>query len=136
MKLILVGACAVLVTSTTGCAIGFGAAAGGALIAAGALAHECYDYTSVTVIDGATGQKTCAAEVTATADGSQQALGSCYSAPLTEGRWTLSAKLPGREAATTTLEVEDEGCQHTVSTVWLIVPAPHATAELAHVAQR
>ena len=40
---------------TTGCAAGVGAGAGAALVAVGILTYECYDYVTITVIDGATG---------------------------------------------------------------------------------
>ncbi|HEY6079228.1 MAG TPA: hypothetical protein VIW29_10520 [Polyangiaceae bacterium] len=125
-RLVLAGAVLAL---TTGCAMGVGAAAGGALLVAGILSYECYDYVTITVIDEATGDKTCAAKVTVTEDGSEQELGSCYYAPLTEGHWTVRAALPGRPAVTTSVDVTDsKGCQPSVSTILLTIPAPGATS--------
>jgi hypothetical protein len=113
----------------TGCAAGAGAAAGAVLIGVGILTYECYQYAQITVIDGATGEQTCEAEVTAIEDGDEDVLGSCYHAPLTPGRWTLRAELPGRRAAITTFDVIDrEGCDHAVLSFVLTIPAPGAPA--------
>ncbi|HVJ17764.1 MAG TPA: hypothetical protein VM686_20220 [Polyangiaceae bacterium] len=121
-RLLVVGAALVL----TGCAAGVGAGAGALLIGVGIATHECYQYTDITVIDGVTGFKTCDADVSVIQDGEAETLGSCYHAPLTAGRWTLRAELPGRKAAVTSFVVkEHEGCA-TVSTVVLTIPAPGA----------
>ncbi len=109
----------------TGCVAGAGAAVGVGLIGVGIVTYECYQYAQITVIDGATGKQTCDAEVKAIQDGDEEVLTSCYHAPLTAGKWTLRAELPGRKAATTSFEVPD-GCDHTVSTFVLTIPAPGA----------
>ena len=61
----------------------------------------------MTVLD-AEGRKTCAATVTASNGKSQFELASCYYTPLSDGRWTLRASLPGFPDAVSTVVVEHE----------------------------
>jgi hypothetical protein len=116
----------------TGCASLAGAGVAAGLVVLGVVTHECYEYVDIKVIDGSTGNKICDAEVTAERDGDVDTLGSCYHASLTEGRWNLTATLPGRPPAKTSLVVaESESCEPVVATVVLTIPpAPgsHPTA--------
>jgi hypothetical protein len=121
-RLIAVGA---VLTLATGCAAGVGAGVGAALIAAGVLTHECYEYVTITVIDGATGAKTCAAKVTVSEGGDDDVLGSCYYAPLTAGSWKVRAELAGRQPAVVTMNVEErDSCEPAVGSLVLTIPAP------------
>ena len=89
------------------------------LVGVGALTSRCYDYLDVAVFD-ADGHKTCAATVTASNGASRFELTSCYYAPLTDGRWTLRASLPGFSDALSTVEVEHaHDCTRHVQTVEL-----------------
>jgi hypothetical protein len=89
------------------------------LVAVGALTSRCYDYLDVTVLD-ADGRKTCTATVTASNGKNQFELGSCYYAPLTDGRWTLRASLPGFPDAVSKVQVEHaHDCIRNVQTVEL-----------------
>jgi hypothetical protein len=121
----IVGGSALLLT---GCASVAGAGIGAGLLALGFITHECYEHVDIKVIDGVTGNKICDAKVTAEQDGDVDTLGSCYYAPLTEGRWNLTATLPGRPPAKTSLLVaESEGCEPVVASVVLTIPpAPGA----------
>ncbi len=105
------------VTSACSALVGGGALLGA--VAVGALTSRCYDYLDVTVFD-MNGHKTCAATVTASNGGDQSELVSCYYAPLTDGRWTLRASLPGVPDAISTVEVEHtHDCTRHVQTVEL-----------------
>ncbi len=116
----------------TGCASVAGAGIGAGLLAVGFIAHECYEYVDIKVIDGVTGNKICDAEVTAEQDGDVDTLGSCYHASLTEGRWNLTATLPGRPPAKSSLIVaESESCEPVVATVVLTIPPAPGRAPLA-----
>jgi hypothetical protein len=75
------------------------------VVAIGALTSHCYDYVDVTVLDPQ-GRKTCAATVTASNDGDEFELKSCYYAPLTDGHWLLRAKLAGFPDTVSQLEVD------------------------------
>jgi len=75
------------------------------VVSIAALTSRCYDYVDVTVLD-ADGRKTCAATVTASSGGSPLELSSCYYTPLSDGRWTLRASLPGFPDALSTVEVD------------------------------
>jgi hypothetical protein len=121
-----VGASALLLS---GCASVAGAGIGAGLLALGLITHECYEHVDIKVIDGVTGNKICDAKVTAEQDGDVDTLGSCYYAPLTEGRWNLTATLPGRPPAKSTLIVaESESCEPVVASVVLTIPpAPGST---------
>jgi len=95
-----------LLLATSACApalVGGGVLA--TLVGVAAATSHCYDYLDVSVLD-ADGRRTCAATVTATNRGDQFELTSCYYAPLTDGRWTLRASLPGHADAVSTVEVE------------------------------
>lgn len=114
-----------LLLFTTACAP---ALVGGGIIATAvgvaALTSHCYDYLDVTVRD-AEGRRTCAATVTASAQGDQLELTSCYYAPLTDGRWTLRASLPGSVDAVSTVEVEHRSdCIRHVQSVELTLKRP------------
>ena len=96
------------------------------LVGVGALTSRCYDYLDVAVFD-ADGHKTCAATVTASNGASRFELTSCYYAPLTDGRWTLRASLPGFSDALSTVEVEHaHDCTRHVQTVELTMKRPGA----------
>jgi hypothetical protein len=113
----------------TGCASVAGAGIGAGLLAVGFITHECYEYVDIKVIDGVTGNKICDAEVTVEQDGDVDTLGSCYHASLTEGRWNLTATLPGRPPAKSSLIVaETESCEPVVATVLLTIPPPPGAA--------
>jgi hypothetical protein len=88
-----------------GCAPAVGGGVLVTVVAIGALTSHCYDYVDVTVLDSQ-GRKTCAASVTASNDGDEFELKSCYYAPLTDGHWTLRAKLAGFPDTVSQLEVE------------------------------
>jgi hypothetical protein len=109
-------ACVLLMPVLSACTVVAGGGVAVAVIAIGALTSHCYDYLDVSVFD-AQGRKTCAATVTATNGGSEFELQSCYYAPLSDGRWTLRASLPGMSDAMTTVEVEhkDDCTRHTQS---------------------
>ncbi len=112
--------------ASTGCAAGIGVGVGAALITVGIITHECYEYVNITVIDGATGARTCNAHVTAQrGTSSPDDLGSCYYAPLTDGKWTIRATLPQRAPAESTIEVKaPESCEPAVATIVITIPAP------------
>jgi hypothetical protein len=102
------------------------AAVGGGVVAlmggAGFLAGQCYDRVRVRVRDPHTGLPTCSADVTVSeAGGSPRSLRPCYSAALTEGSWTLTARQEGYAPVTTELVVpEHEGaCPHYTHTIEL-----------------
>jgi hypothetical protein len=102
------------------------AAVGGGLVAlvggAGFLAAQCYDRVRVRVRDPQTGMLTCSPDVwLSDAGGSQRRLRPCYSAALTEGKWTLTARAEGYAPATTELVIpEHEGsCPHYTHTIEL-----------------
>jgi hypothetical protein len=108
-----------LVLATSACTPLVGGAVLIGLVAVGAATSRCYDYLDVTVFD-ADGRKTCAATVTASDGGSPFELSSCYYAPLSDGRWTLRASLPGFPDALSTVEVEHaHDCIRHVQTVEL-----------------
>jgi hypothetical protein len=101
------------------------AVAGGGVVAVlvgiGALTAHCYDYLDVTVFD-AQGRKTCAATVTASRNKSSEQfeLESCYYTPLSDGRWTLRASLPGTSDVETVVDVDHEkDCTRHVQSVEL-----------------
>jgi len=85
---------ALLLLALSACTPLIGGAALVGVVSIAALTSHCYDYLDVTVLD-ADGRKTCAATVTAINGGSQFDLASCYYTPLTDGKWTLRASLPG-----------------------------------------
>jgi|SRR6478609_3933139 len=108
-----------LIFATVACTPVVGGAALLGLVAIGALTSRCYDYLDVTVFDPE-GRKTCAATVTATKGSSQLELSSCYYTPLTDGRWTLRASLPGVPDTLSTLVVDhSQDCTRNVQTVEL-----------------
>jgi len=108
-----------LVLATSACTPLVGGSVLIGLIAVGAATSRCCDYLDVTVLD-ADGRKTCAATVTASDGGSPFELTSCYYAPLSDGRWTLRASLPGFPDALSTVEVEHaHDCIRHVQTVEL-----------------
>jgi hypothetical protein len=77
------------------------------------LASQCYDRVHITVRD-ATGSATCDARVSVIdADGDTSALQPCYSAALTEGKWTIRAERQGYTPMTTSLVIpEHDGCPY------------------------
>ena len=109
----------VLALATSACTTIAGGVALAGLVAIGALTSRCYDYLDVTVLD-ADGRKTCAATVTASKGGSPLELSSCYYTPLTDGRWTLRASLPGFPDALSTVVVDHaHDCTRNVQTLEL-----------------
>lgn len=119
--------CWAAVSGLAGCTAALGAGVVASLVAVGAVASRCYDYFDVTVLDAA-GRKTCAATVTATNGTDSVELRSCYYAPLTDGRWTLRAALPGYPDALTRAVVEHEhDCARHVQTVELTLAPPRVT---------
>jgi hypothetical protein len=117
-------AASLLFLATSACTAVAGGAAALGLIAVGALTSRCYDYLDVTVLD-ADGHKTCAATVTASNGKSQLELTSCYYTPLTDGRWTLRASLPGLSDAVSKVEVDHaHDCIRHVQTVELTLRRP------------
>ncbi|HEY3668915.1 MAG TPA: hypothetical protein VGL19_23120, partial [Polyangiaceae bacterium] len=116
--------CAALVPTLSACAPAVGGAVVASVVTIAALTSHCYDYLDVTVFDEH-GRKTCAATVTARNGGDHFELSSCYYAPLTDGVWTLTASLPGRAAAVTTVPVEHANdCTRHVQSVELSLNAP------------
>jgi hypothetical protein len=120
--------CLVLV-SVLGALSACTAVAGGSIVAVlvgvGALTSHCYDYLDVTVFD-AQGRKTCAATVTASRQKSSEQfeLESCYYTPLSDGRWTLRASLPGSNDVETVVDVDHEkDCTRHVQSVELTLAA-------------
>ena len=108
-----------LALTATACAPIWGGAALVGLVAIGTLTSTCYDYLDLTVLD-AEGRKTCAATVSASNGKSQFELESCYYTPLSDGRWTVRASLPGFPDAVSTVMVEHEhDCIRHVQTVEL-----------------
>lgn len=102
------------------------AAVGGGVVAlvggAGFLAGQCYDRVRVRVRDTHTGLPTCSANVTVSeAGGSERRLRPCYSAALTEGTWTVTARQDGYAPVQTALVIPDhEGaCPHYTHTIEL-----------------
>jgi hypothetical protein len=123
--------CAALVPTLSACAPAVGGAVLVSVVTIGALTSHCYDYLDVTVFDEH-GRKTCAATVTAKNGGDHFELSSCYYAPLTDGVWTLTASLPGRADATTSVPVEHANdCTRHVQSVELSISAPGAAAPAA-----
>ncbi|HKO51342.1 MAG TPA: hypothetical protein VJV79_26715 [Polyangiaceae bacterium] len=121
-----------LVFATSACTPLVGGAVLLGLVGVGALTSKCYDYLDVTVLD-ADGRKTCAATVTASRrgkdgkDGSPLELTSCYYTPLSDGRWTLRASLPGFNDAVSTVVVDhSHDCARHVQTVELTLSRPGA----------
>jgi hypothetical protein len=130
------------------------AAVGGGVVAlmggAGFLAGQCYDRVRVRVRDPHTGLTTCSADVTVSeAGGSERRLRPCYSAALTEGSWTLTARQEGYAPVRTELVIPDhEGaCPHYTHTIELTLrregeptglplPAARAASEPAPSAPR
>jgi hypothetical protein len=109
-------------TSAIGVAIV--AVAGGAAV----LASDCPDMVDITVRDGATGGRTCAATVTATRDGDTELLKPCYHAHLGDGTWLIRASYPGYADEVSTVIIAREGkCVHTVQTVELWLRPPGRT---------
>jgi len=94
-----------LTLGLSACTPVFGGIALLGVISVGALTSRCYDYVDVTVLD-ADGRKTCAARVTASKGKSQFDFPSCYSAPLTDGQWTLRASLAGAADAVSNITVD------------------------------
>src|SRR5450432_4158976 len=96
------------------------------VVAIGALTSHCYDYIDVSVFDPQ-GRKTCAAAVTATNGGDEFELKSCYYAPLTDGHWTIRARLPGFPDAVSVADVEHANdCIRHVQSMELTINAPGA----------
>jgi hypothetical protein len=119
---------AVLALTISACTPLWGGAALLGLVAIGTLTSPCYDYLDVTVLD-ADGRKTCAATVSARSGGSQFELGSCYYTPLSDGRWTLRASLPGFPDAVSTVEVDHaHDCTRHVQSVELTLNRPGSSA--------
>jgi hypothetical protein len=119
----------VLLLGATGCTAAVG---GGVLLAAVgtfALTSQCYDYLDVTVYD-ANGRKTCDAIVTAKSSaGSELELTSCYYTPLSNGNWTLRARLPGFPDVSSQVQVDNrKECIHHVQRIELSITAHAATA--------
>lgn len=128
--LVLAGASTLL----WGCASGVAAGVAAVAVTVGFVTRSCYDSVQITVVDGATGLRTCKANVTASdAEGSPDTLDSCYYAHLPEGQWTISATLPGYVTETTRIVVPDrDGCPHAVHTVEITLrPASAAPPVLA-----
>jgi hypothetical protein len=95
-----------------------------AVVAIGALTSHCYDYIDVTVYD-AQGRRTCGAIVTATNGGDEFELKSCYYAPLTDGHWTIRARLPGLPDAVSVVDVEHANdCTRHVQSMELTLSVP------------
>jgi len=118
---------ALLLLGVNACSAVMGGGAAVALITIGALTSHCYDYLDVSVFDDQ-GRKTCAARVTAESGSDQFELKSCYYAPLTDGRWTLRASLPGFPDATSTVQVEHTNdCTRHVQSVELTLNSAGAT---------
>jgi hypothetical protein len=90
-------------------AVGGGVAAlvGGSAV----FASQCYDRVHITVRD-ATGSATCDAKVSVIdAEGDVRTLQPCYSAALTEGRWTIRAERAGYTPMTTSVVIaEHDDC--------------------------
>jgi hypothetical protein len=110
-------------------------AAGAVVVVAGGaavLAHACYDFVDIQVLDGATGSRICDAVVTASEEGSSSAdeLNPCYHAHLSDGSWNIVAQRAGYLEASTKVTVEHvEGCERQVQSVNLTLvpigaPAP------------
>ena len=117
---------AFVLNALTGCTVVAGGGVLAALVGISALTSHCYDYLDVTVLD-AQGRKTCAATVTASRDNSGEhfELESCYYTPLTDGRWTLRASLPGNNDAQSVVEVEHkDDCTRHVQSVELTLNTP------------
>ena len=94
-----------------------------AVVTVGALTSHCYDYADVTVYDPE-GHRTCAATVTATSRRDEFELKSCYYAPLTDGHWTIRAKLPGLPDAVSAVDVEHANdCTRHVQSMQLTINA-------------
>jgi hypothetical protein len=115
-----------LITSAALLIASCNAAVGGGLVVlvggAGLLAVQCYDRVRVRVRDPESGLSTCSADVwLSEGGGSERRLRPCYSAALTEGSWTLTARQEGYAPATTELVIpEHEGdCPHYTHTVEL-----------------
>ena len=94
-----------------------------AVVAIGALTSHCYDYADVTVYDPQ-GHRTCAATVTATSGRDEFELKSCYYGPLTDGHWTIRAKLPGFPDTVSAVDVEHANdCTRHVQSMQLTINA-------------
>jgi hypothetical protein len=107
------------------CTVVAGGGVVAALVGIGALTSHCYDYLDVTVFD-AQGRKTCAATVTATRSSSAEhfELESCYYTPLSDGRWTLRASMPGSNDVQTIIDVDHKNdCARHVQSVELTLDA-------------
>jgi hypothetical protein len=106
------------------------AAGGGVLAAAlaiGALTTRCYDYIDVSVY-APNGHKTCVATVTASDGGGPFELNSCYYTPLSDGRWTIRASLPGLPSVATVVLVDhSQDCTRHVQSMELTLAAPVAS---------
>lgn len=127
-KRALFGVLVLLLGATGGCTAAVG---GGVLLAAVgtfALTSQCYDYLDVTVYDP-NGRKTCDAIVTATSStGSELELTSCYYTPLSNGNWTLRARLPGFPDVSSQVQVDNrKECIHHVQRMELSIAAHAAT---------
>lgn len=115
---------ALLVPALTACAPVVGGGVLVAVVAIGALTSHCYDYIDVTVLD-AQGKKTCAATVTASNGSDEFELKSCYYAPLSDGHWTIRARLPGAPDAVSAADVEHANdCTRHVQSMELTLTAP------------
>jgi hypothetical protein len=119
-------ALALLLPTLSACAPVVGGGVLVAVVAIGALTTHCYDYLDVTVFD-AQGRRTCAATVTATNGSDEFELKSCYYAPLTDGHWTIRARLAGFADAVSTADVDHANdCTRHVQSMELTVPVPGA----------
>jgi hypothetical protein len=119
-------ALALLLPALSACAPAAGGGVLVAVVAIGALTTHCYDYFDVTVFD-ALGRRTCAATVTASNGSDEFELKSCYYAPLTDGHWTIRAKLQGSADAVSTADVEHANdCTRHVQSMELTLLTPGA----------
>lgn len=96
-----------------GCNLAVG---GGAAVLVGGsavFAAQCYDRVHITVRDD-TGSATCDAKVSVIdAEGDASTLQPCYSAALTEGKWTIRAERAGYTPMTTSVVIpEHEDCPY------------------------
>ena len=118
-----------LVSSALGaCTVVAGGGVVAVLAGVGVITSHCYDYLDVTVFD-AQGRKTCAATVTASRNDSSEhfELESCYYTPLSDGRWTLRATLPGSTDVVTMVDVDHEkDCTRHVQSVELTLTSAGA----------
>lgn len=111
-----------------GCTSAIGAGVVVGVTGAAVLASDCPDMVDITVRDGLTGGRTCAATVTATRDGESEPIQPCYHAHLGDGTWLIRASYPGRADEVSTVVIAGEGkCVHTVQTIELWLRPPGRT---------